>query len=118
MQVQPYLFFDGRCEEALEFYKKAIGAKVDTLMRWKDSPDKSMATPGNADKVMHASFQIGDTTVMASDGRNEGKPNFDGFALSIAARNEAEADKSFPPPGEGAQGRRRMTKTFFSRRSA
>jgi len=60
MTVQPYLFFDGKCEEALEFYKKAIGAKVDMLMRWKDSPDKSMATPGNADKVMHASFQIGE----------------------------------------------------------
>jgi len=114
MQVQPYLFFDGRCEEALEFYKKAIGAKVDTLMRWKDSPDKSMATPANADKVMHASFQIGDTTVMASDGRNEGKPNFHGFALSIAARNEAEADKMFAALGEGGQVTMPMTKTFFS----
>ena len=116
MQVQPYLFFDGRCEEALEFYKKAIGAKVGMLMRWKDSPDKSMATPGNADKVMHASFQIGDTTVMASDGRNEGKPNFHGFALSIAARNEAEADKMFAALGEGGQVTMPMTKTFFSPR--
>jgi PhnB protein len=116
MQVQPYLFFDGRCEEALEFYKKAIGAKVGNLMRWKDSPDKSMTTPGNADKVMHANFQIGDSTVMASDGRNEGKPNFQGFALSISARNEAEADKMFAALGEGGQVTMPMTKTFFSPR--
>ena len=116
MQVQPYLFFDGRCEEALEFYKKAIGAKVGALMRWKDSPDKSMATPGNADKVMHASFQIGDSTVMGSDGRNEGKPNFHGFALSISAPNEAEADKMFAALGDGGQVTLAMTKTFFSPR--
>jgi PhnB protein len=75
-----------------------------------------MATPANADKVMHASFQIGDTTVMASDGRNEGKPNFHGFALSIAARNEAEADKMFAALGEGGQVTMPMTKTFFSPR--
>ena len=45
MHVQPYLNFDGRCDEALEFYKKAIGAKVGMLMRCKDTPDKSMITP-------------------------------------------------------------------------
>ena len=70
MQVQPYLFFDGRCEEAIEFYKKAVGASVGMMMRWKDSPDKSMCTPDNENKVMHAQFNVGDTTVMASDGRN------------------------------------------------
>src|SRR6516164_9821417 len=72
MQVQPYLFFDGRCDEALEFYKKSIGAEVKMLMRWKDSPDKSMCVPENAEKVMHAQFQVGDTTIMSSDGRNTG----------------------------------------------
>jgi len=75
MHVQPYLNFDRRCDEAIEFYKKAIGAKVGMVMRWKDSPDKSMCTPQNADKVMHSQFEIGDTTVMASDGRNSGRPN-------------------------------------------
>jgi PhnB protein len=116
MQVQPYLFFDGRCEEALEFYRKSIGAKVGTLMRWKDSPDKSMTTPTNADKVMHARFEIGETTVMASDGRNEGKPNFHGFALSISASTEAEADKIFAALGEGGQVTMPLSKTFFSPR--
>src|SRR6516225_4568836 len=81
MQVQPYLFFDGRCDEALEFYKKSIGAEVKMLMRWKDSPDKSMCVPENAEKVMHAQFQVGDTTIMSSDGRNTGKPKFEGFAV-------------------------------------
>ena len=83
MQVQPYLFFDGRCEEAIDFYKKTLGAEVAMLMRWKDSPDKSMATPANADKVMHAPLKIGETRVMASDGRNTGNPKFEGFALSL-----------------------------------
>ena len=116
MKVQPYLFFDGRCDEALEFYKKAIGADVKMLMRWKDSPDKSMCTPGNADKVMHAQFQIGDTDVMASDGRNQGQPKFDGFALSISAKTEAEADKMFGALGDGGQVTMAMSKTFFSPR--
>jgi len=116
MHVQPYLFFDGRCDEALDFYKKAIGAKVGMLMRWKDSPDKSMCTPANAEKVMHAQFQIGDTTVMASDGRNEGRPKFDGFALSILAQSEAEVDKMFAALGDGGDVTMPLGKTFFSPR--
>jgi PhnB protein len=116
MQIQPYLFFDGRAEEAIEFYKKAIGAKVEALMRWKDSPDKSMATPTNADKVMHSAIKIGDTTVLASDGRNTGNPNFQGFALTISAKDEAEADKLFAALGAGGKVTMPMTKTFFSPR--
>ena len=116
MHVQPYLFFDGRCDEALDFYKKAIGADVKMLMRWKDSPDKSMCTQDNADKVMHSQFQIGDTTVMASDGRNQGQPKFDGFALSIIAKTESEADKIFGALGDGGQVTMPMSKTFFSPR--
>jgi PhnB protein len=116
MQIQPYLFFDGRCDEALEFYKKAIGAKVAMLMRWKDSPDQSVCTPTNADKVMHSQVEIGDTTVMASDGRCTGHPNFQGFALTISAKSEAEANKVFAALGEGGQVQMPMTKTFFSPR--
>jgi PhnB protein len=117
MEVQPYLFFDGRCEEALDFYKKAIGAKVEMLMRFKESPEQNAeCMPSDANKVMHAQFKIGGTVVMASDGRAEGKPKFDGFALSIAARNEAEADKMFSALGEGGQVTLPMTKTFFSPR--
>ena len=116
MHVQPYLFFDGRCDEALDFYKKAIGADVKMLMRWKDSPDKSMCTQDNADKLMHSQFQIGDTTVMASDGRNQGQPKFDGFALSIIAKTESEADKIFGALGDGGQVTMPMSKTFFSPR--
>ena len=95
MQVEPYLNFDGRCEEALEFYKKALGAKVDMLMRFKDAPDQSMITPGNADKVMHSQVHIGDTAVLMSDGRCTGKANFHGIALAISVKSEAEAEKIF-----------------------
>src|ERR1700688_1699716 len=95
MQVQSYLFFDGRAEEGIEFYKKTLGAKVEMLMRWKDSPDPSMCMPGADNKVMHAYMHIGETGVMISDGRNTGQPKFEGFALSIATKTEAEADKLF-----------------------
>jgi PhnB protein len=116
MQVQPYLFFDGRCEEALEFYKNAIGAEVGMLMRFKDSPDKAMISPGAENKVMHAQFQIGDTKVLASDGRCQGQPRFDGFALTISARTEAEAEKMFAALGDGGTVTMPLTKTFFSPR--
>ena len=89
MQIQPYLFFDGRCEEALDFYKAAAGAKVEMLMRYKENPDRgdgSMEPPGAADKVMHASFKIGDTMILASDGHCTGKPKFDGFSLAISVK--------------------------------
>ena len=99
MQVEPYLNFDGRCEEALEFYKKALGAKVDMLMRFKDAPDQSMITPGNADKVMHSQVHIGDTAVLMSDGRCTGKANFHGIALAISVESEAEAEKTFSRVG-------------------
>jgi len=116
MHVQPYLFFDGRCQEALDFYKKAVGAEVGMLMRWKDSPDKSMCTPDNAEKVMHAQFNIGDTTVMASDGRNTGQPDFKGFALTINAKDTAEVDKLFGALGDGGKVTMPLSKTFFSER--
>ena len=116
MQVQPYLFFDGRCDEALDFYKRAIGADVKMVMRFKDSPDKSMCAPENADKVMHAQFRVGDTTIMSSDGRNTGKPKFESFALSIEAKNEADADKKFAALSEGGQVTMPLAKTFFSPR--
>src|SRR4030095_16374543 len=117
MQVQSYLFFDGRCEEALDFYAKTIGAKVTGLMRFKDNPEpdaSKMCAPGSEDKVMHASFTVGETTLMASDGRTQGQPKFEGFSLSLLADNEAEAQRLFNALGEGGQVQMPMAKTFFS----
>jgi PhnB protein len=117
MSVQPYLFFDGRAEEAIEFYKRALGAEVTALMRFKDSPEPAkpgMMPPGSEDKVMHASFSIGETTVMASDGRCQGQPSFKGFALVLTARDEAEADRLFGALGEGGEVQMPLAKTFFS----
>jgi len=114
MQVQPYLFFDGRCDEALEFYKNAVGAKVGMLMRFKEAPDRTGITPGSENKVMHAQFEIGDTVVMASDGHNSGQPKFDGFSLAVSANSEAEAERLFNALGEGGKVTQPLTKTFFS----
>jgi PhnB protein len=119
MQVQPYLFFDGKCEEAVEFYRQALGAEVQMLMRFKDGPEPAppgMVPPGAENKVMHASLRIGDATVMASDGRCLGQPSFQGFALSLTASNEAEADRLFAALAPGGQVQMPMGKTFFSPR--
>ena len=114
MQVQSYLFFDGRAEEAIEFYKKAIGAEVGMLMRFKDSPDKTMCSPGSENKVMHASLRIGETRVMASDGHNAGNPEFKGFALSLNAKDEADADRLFNSLSAGGKVMMPLGKTFYS----
>ena len=129
MQVQTYLFFDGRCEEALEFYRNALGAEVTMLMRFKDAPpepnesnesnkynESCMPPPGAENKVMHASFRIGDTTVLASDGHCQGKPSFQGFALSLIVSSEAEAGRLFAALAEGGQVQMPLAKTFYSPR--
>jgi len=115
-QIQPYLFFDGRCDEAIAFYRRALGAEVTGLMRFKESPDPGMVAPGTAEKVMHASLSIGDTTVMASDGRCEGRAKFEGFALSLTVPSESEADRLFAALADGGQVQMPLTKTFFSPR--
>ena len=114
MALQPYLFFDGRTEEAIDFYKKAIGADVEMLMRWKDCPDKSAVTPQNENKIMHASIKLGDDRILMSDGECHDKADFKGFSLTISAKTEADADKYFNALSAGGQVRMPMTKTFFS----
>ena len=119
MRVQPYLFFDGRCEEAIEFYKRALGAEVLALMRFRESPDPpppGMLAPGSEDKVMHASLRIGETEVMVSDGRCAGKPAFQGVSLSLSVAGEAEADRLFGALAEGRQVQMPIGRTFFSPR--
>ena len=116
MAIQPYLFFEGRCEEALEFYRKALGAEVVMLMRYKDSPEpapKGARTPPG-DKVMHSSLRIGDAELMASDGFAHGKPSFQGFSLSLNARDDAEARRWFNALADGGDVRQPLIKTFFS----
>ncbi|MGD0745964.1 MAG: VOC family protein [Verrucomicrobiota bacterium] len=117
--VQPYLFFDGRCEEALEFYRRALGAEVNMMMRFKDSPEPpppGLHPPGSENKIMHANFRIGETTVMASDGRCTGKPDFQGFSLSLTVATEAEAERLFTALADGGQVHMPLARTFFSAR--
>jgi PhnB protein len=116
MIVQTYLFFDGKCDEALAFYKSAIGAEPTMLMRFKEAPDQSMMTPATADKVMHAQVQLGDATVLMSDGRCTGNTNFKGFALALSVGSESEADKKFNALAAGGQVTMPLAKTFFSPR--
>jgi len=119
MQIEPYLFFNGRCEEAIEFYSRALGAEVTVLMRYKESPDPiepGMIPPGSDDKVMHATLRIGETQIMVSDGDCSGQPGFQGFSLSIAVANEAEADRAFAALADGGQVQMPLGKTFWSPR--
>ena len=116
MELQPYLFFDGRCEEAIEFYKKALDVEVEMLMRFKDSPEKASCPvgPGMENKVMHASLRIGDNMFFASDGNAQGKPNFQGFGLSLSVSGEDDARRLFGALEVGGKVIAPLTKTFFS----
>ena len=119
MFVQPYLYFEGRCEEALEFYRGALGAQVTMLMRWKDAPQPT--EPGARphapeNKVMHAAFRIGDTEILASDGQSQGRPTFQGFALALSTSSDAETDRLFGALADGGQVLQPLTSTFFTSR--
>ena len=117
MNVQAYLFFNGRAEEALEFYRTALGATDIQIMRNRESPEPpppGMLPPGSENKVMHSSFRIGDTTVMASDGRCQGNPSFQGFGLALTVKSEADAERLFGALSNGGQVQMPLAKTFFS----
>jgi len=117
MQIESYLFFNGRCEEAIAFYKKAIGAEVVMMMRNKEAPEKpppGMLPPGSDDKIMHATLRVGTSNLMLSDGRCDGKPVFNGFSLSLDAANEAEADRLFAALSDGGTVQMPLAKTFWS----
>jgi PhnB protein len=116
MHIRSYLVFNGRCEEAIEFYKQALGAKVEVMMRFKEAPGDHKCSPGTENHIMHACLRIGDTAVMASDGMAQSKPEFKGFSLALNAKNEAEADRLFAKLSEGGQVHMPLGKTFFSPR--
>jgi PhnB protein len=117
MQVHPYLYFEGRCEEAVDFYRDALGAEVTFLLRFKDNPDpdqRSMVPHGAEDKILHTSFRVGGITVQASDGRCSGQPSFQGFSLSLTVPDYSEAERLFAALAEGGRVEMPLTKTFFS----
>lgn len=117
MQVNPYLNFSGRTEEALDFYKKAVGAKVGMLMRFKDAPPgQGMGSASPPDKIMHASFKVGDTVVMASDAECSGKAEFKGITLSLSARTTGQGEKLFDALSAGGKVMMPMSETFFAKR--
>jgi PhnB protein len=123
--IKPYLFFDGRCDEALEFYQRTLGARVEQLFRFKDAPPQPEAqpqegcgpmSPDMAEKVMHACFTVGGSAVMASDGMSQGKPEFKGISLAYETANDAEAERVFAALAEGGQVQMPMAPTFFASR--
>jgi PhnB protein len=117
MRLEPYLFFDGQCDEAIEFYKRAVGARVQMVMRNKECPEPSAKlAPEMMDKVMHASLRVGESLLMLSDGHCAGKPNFSGFSLSLTVSSDAEADRVFTALSDGGKVGMPLAKTFFSPR--
>ena len=115
MKVQAYLDFGDRCEEALEFYKKSVGAKVTGLMRMKESPDPAMKPPpGREEKIMHSSFTIGETEVMASDGMGPERAGFKGVTLALSAASDAETKRLFDALSQGGTVQMPLTKTFWT----
>jgi PhnB protein len=123
MQVTPYLCFEGRCDEALKFYEDAIGAKTEALMRFREAPQApeeggcgEMPAGVTGDKVMHAEFSVGDTRLMASDGRCTGNPRFDGIAVTIQARDDEHAERLFGALADGGKVELPLERTFFASR--
>lgn len=119
MKVEAYLSFDGRCEEAVQFYTQALGAQVGMLMRFKDAPEKppeGQMPPNSDDKIMHVDFTIGETRVMASDGSCGGNPQFGGISLALSPKTPEEADKLFNALADGGQVQMPLGQTFFSPR--
>ena len=116
MPIQPYLAFNGRCEEAIAFYRAALGAEVNLMLRFKQSPDQSMVSPENAEKIMHADLKIGDGVVLMSDGMCTGSTKFEGIALSFTVPDEGEAERRFSALADGGEVRMPLTPTFFSPR--
>jgi PhnB protein len=116
MKVAPYLFLDGRAEEAIEYYRRVLGAEVGRMVRFKDNPDPKpgMTPPGAENKIMHAALRIGDTALLISDGRCAGKPEFRGFSLSLSVADDAEAESKFTALSDGGQVQFPLAKTFFS----
>jgi PhnB protein len=117
MNVEPYLNFDGRCEEALNFYREAVGAKINAIMRFSESPEPcspDMVPPGSENKVMHSCFNIGDSVLMASDCNCKGQAKFEGISLTLNCKDDAEAERMFAALGAGGQVQMPMTETFFA----
>ena len=115
MKVQAYISFSGRCEEALEFYKKSIGAEVTGLLRWKECPDTGMKPPpGFEEKIMNAAFRIGETQLMADDGMGEKTAEFKGMTLVIEVADDAEAKRVFTALGQGGNVTMPLMKTFWT----
>ncbi|MGH7979538.1 MAG: VOC family protein, partial [Limisphaerales bacterium] len=113
--IQSYLFFEGRCEEAIEFYKRALGAEVGMLMRFKDSPERPPGmAPGSENKIMHAQVTIGQSVVLMSDGQCSGRAGFSGFQLSLTSPSESEAEKQFAALADGGKVMMPLAKTFFA----
>jgi PhnB protein len=114
MQVQPYLFFEGRCQEAIDFYRQALGAEVQMVMRYKDSPVQTSQPPESGDKIMHASMRVGETAVLLSDGMCQGKPSFQGFSLAVSPADDAAAQTTFAALADGGAVTMPLAKTFFA----
>jgi PhnB protein len=116
--IQPQIFFEGRCEEAIEFYKRALGAEVQMLMRFKDNPEKGKGgcspPPGSDEKIMHAQVRIGESVIMMADARCSGQPKFEGFSLSVTMPTVDEVVKTFAKLSEGGQVQMPLDKTFFT----
>ena len=114
--ITPYLTFGGRCEEALEFYRKALGAEVEMVMRFNESPEPpppSMLPAGFEKKIMHASFRVRGVPLMATDGCDD-RTKFDGVRLALAVPNEAAAREAFDALADGGSVQMPLTRTFWS----
>jgi PhnB protein len=114
MRIEPYIFFEGCAEQAAHFYQATLGAEIIALLRYSEAPDPTMCPVDDPEKVMHMNLRIGDSVVMGSDGNCSGEARFQGFALTLNAKDVNEAEKLFGLLADGGQVQMPLEETFFS----
>jgi len=115
MNVQTYLFFDGRCEEAIEFYKAVFGADLLYSMRFREGPP-NLVTAENEEKIFHATMRFGETVINLSDDLKQERGSFGGFAILAHLDNDASAEEAFESLQEGGRVGMPIQEVFWASR--
>ncbi|MFI5093961.1 MAG: VOC family protein [Candidatus Acidiferrales bacterium] len=117
MQLNPYLLFNGQCEEAFKFYEKCLGGKIEMLSTFGDSPMAKQVPPEWYGKVMHASLKLGDGMIlMGSDPPPDNYQVPQGFSVSLSVKDPAETERIFNELAQDGKVTMPIQKTFWSPR--
>jgi PhnB protein len=116
MQLNPYLTFNGQCEEAFRFYEKVLGGKIEAMMPHEGSPMEQHVPPKWRSKIMHARLRLGDEVLMGSDAPPDRYQPMQGFSVTLGIQDPAEAERVFHALSERGTVQMPIEKTFWALR--